>query len=237
MRRQDANRKDKFQCILEQREIIEAEQDWNIYIVQQRLKRRRNADRTQEQRKQELTMKAMMRKAKDREEALANKSKTLEKEIEEQKDTLKMTQRRVSSVNNKEKLAKEEERRLRDELDIACEALEGQIINLHRKREIHNQLRRARQESIDAQGQVIQQLLRVMVQMVKMEEKKIKERTEQEEHLCIAAQGEKLTKLSQELPNMVENFSEVLVKEAKGKGLLEVATAVVPERREEARCL
>ena len=120
-------------------------------------------------------MKAMMRKAKDREEALANKSKTLEKEIEEQKDTLKMTQRRVSSVNNKEKLAKEEERRLRDELDIACEALEGQIINLHRKREIHNQLRRARQESIDAQGQVIQQLLRVMVQMEKMEEKKIKE--------------------------------------------------------------
>ena len=98
MKRQNSKRKDQFQHILEQREIIEAEQDWNIYVTQQRLKHQKNANQAQKQREQELTMKVMIRKARDREEALTNNNKTLKKKIEKQKHTLKITQRHCQKM-------------------------------------------------------------------------------------------------------------------------------------------
>ena len=124
-------------------------------------------------------------------------------------NALKETQRRMRSLNNEEELAKEEGRRLRDKLDTACETLEGQIISLYKKQEIHDQLLKARQEGIDAQAEVIQELLRAMVQIERMEEKKIKERLKQEEHQSRGAQGEKLTKLSQEMLSILESFGDV----------------------------
>ena len=44
MKRQDSKRRDQLQRILEQREVLEAEQDWNVYVMQQRLISRKNAD-------------------------------------------------------------------------------------------------------------------------------------------------------------------------------------------------
>ena len=85
MKKQNSRKKDQLQHILEQREIVKAEQDWSTYVMQQRLKSREHTDHSQKQREQELAMRVMMKKAKDREEAPTNNSKALEKEIKGKK--------------------------------------------------------------------------------------------------------------------------------------------------------
>ena len=92
---------------------------------------------------------------------------------------------------------------------IPCETLEWQIMNLHREQGRHDLPWRARQEGIDTQNEIIQELPRVKVRMERMEKKEIKERSGQEEDQLMGAQGEKLTKLSQEMLSILESFSDV----------------------------